>query len=135
MFTHDGLAVPMNLGYESQGTRSFFATFPLLSLVLEAGGLLVFDELDRDVHPALLPEILGWFYDSERNPHNAQAIVTCHNASLLEHLEKEEVFFTEKQRGGNTTLYGAKDIEGVRRDENMYRKYLGGVYGAIPRLG
>jgi predicted ATPase len=135
MFTHEGLSVPMNLEHESEGTRNFFSEFPRIFYVLESGGLLTLDELDGDIHPALLPEILGWFYDPKRNPRNAQAIVTCHNASLLEHLEKEEVFFTEKRRGGNTILYGARDIEGVRRDENMYRKYLGGVYGAIPRLG
>ena len=27
------------------------------------------------------------------------------------------------------------EVQGVRRDANYYRKYLGGTYGAVPHLG
>jgi predicted ATPase len=83
----------------------------------------------------LLPEILRWFHDPAENPHNAQLWFSGHSASLLEELQKEEIFFTEKDQQGRTSVYGLKDIESVRRSDNFYQKYLGGVYGAVPRIG
>ena len=93
------------------------------------------DEIDNDIHPALMPEIIGWFHDERTNPHNAQLFMACHNASILEHLEKEEIYFTEKTPDGRTQVYGLKDIDGVRRVDNYYKKYLGGVFGAVPNIG
>jgi hypothetical protein len=28
-----------------------------------------------------------------------------------------------------------QDIQSVRRSDNRYRKYLSGVYGAVPQIG
>ena len=58
--------------------------------------MLLLDEMDASIHPIVLPEILRWFHDPKRNPANAQLWITCHNASLLDTLVKEEVLFTEK---------------------------------------
>jgi hypothetical protein len=91
--------------------------------------------MDSTIHPILLPEILHWFHDPVTNPHQAQLWMSGHSASLLEELKKEEIFFTEKDGQGRTKVYGLKDIEGVRRVDNFYQKYLGGVYGAVPRIG
>ena len=93
------------------------------------------DELDAAIHPMILPEIVRWFHDPVRNPHNAQLWTTCHNVSLLEDLTKEEVFFCEKDPAGRTRVYGLRDIQDVRRTDNLYRKYLGGVFGAVPHIG
>ena len=135
LFKHSGLNSELPYVLESKGTQKIFKLFPLITYALGTGGLLVLDEIDNDIHPELLPEIIGWFHDERINPHNAQLIMACHNASLLEHLEKEEIYFTEKTHDGRTQVYGLKDISGVRRVDNYYRKYLGGVFGAIPNIG
>jgi predicted ATPase len=135
IFQHHGLATALPVQFESHGTRAFVRIFPLLNRALITGGIAVIDELDLSIHPVVLPEIIRWFYDTERNPYNAQLWMTCQNASLLEELVKEEVFFCEKDPKGRTTVYGLQDIQAVRRSDNYYRKYLGGVYGAVPRLG
>ena len=135
LFDHAGLSWPLPVQLESQGTRAFIRIFPLLAEALQTGGIAVVDELDLSIHPIVLPEIIRWFHDTERNPHNAQLWMTCQNASLLEELVKEEVFFCEKDSKGRTTVYGLRDIQAVRRNDNYYRKYLGGVYGAVPHLG
>jgi AAA15 family ATPase/GTPase len=135
LFQHHGLAMSLPIQLESHGTRAFIRIFPLLNRALITGGIAVIDELDLSIHPLVLPEIIRWFYDTERNPHNAQLWMTCQNASLLEELAKEEVFFCEKNPKGRTTVYGLQDIQAVRRGDNYYRKYLSGVYGAVPRLG
>lgn len=134
-FEHRGLATPLPVHLESHGTRLFVRIFPLLNQALEIGGVAVVDELDLAIHPLVLPEILRWFHDSERNPHNAQLWMTCNNASLLEDLVKEEILFCEKDDLGRTSVYSLRDVQAVRRSDNYYRKYLGGVYGAVPHLG
>jgi hypothetical protein len=135
LFEHSGLAMPMTFLDESQGTKKFLKAFPILREALITGGVAILDELDSAIHPMLLPEILRWFHDPKENPHNAQLWFSGHSASLLEELQKEEIFFTEKDSQGRTKIYGLKEIESVRRSDNFYQKYLGGVYGAVPRIG
>jgi uncharacterized protein len=135
VFDHEGLAGPLLALNESHGTRQFIKIFPFIALALASGGLAVIDELDLAIHPHLLPEILRWFRDPIRNPRDAQLWMTCQNPSLLEELTKEEIWFCEKDTRGRTTVYGLRDIQAVRRGDNYYRKYLGGVYGAVPHLG
>lgn len=134
-FIHEGLALPMPMSYESHGTREFIKLYPLILSALETGGIAVIDELDTSIHPLILPEILRWFADPGRNPLNGQLWTSCHNASLLEDLIKEEVFFCEKNSSGRTSVYGLSNIKSVRRADNYYRKYLGGVFGAVPHVG
>ena len=121
--------------YESHGTRQFLKLFPLISDSLSTGGIAIIDELDAAIHAMILPEIIDWFHDPDRNPRNAQLWMTCHNVSLLEDLSKDEIVLCEKTRRGRTATYGVNDIKGVRRDDNYYRKYLGGVFGAVPQIG
>ena len=135
IFNHHGLDRSIGLAVESQGTKQFVKIFPTLKKALESGGIAVIDELDSTIHPAFLPEILRWFQDPKENPRNAQLWFSGHSASLLEELQKEEVFFTEKDGLGRTRIYGLKDIDAVRRSDNFYQKYMGGVYGAVPRIG
>jgi AAA15 family ATPase/GTPase len=135
VFTHQGLGSNLPLFMESQGTKQFIKVFPSVRDALDSGGVAVLDELDSAIHPMLLPEILRWFRDPGENPHNAQIWFSAQSVSLLEELKKEEIFFTEKDSQGRTRIYGLGDIESVRRSDNFYQKYLGGVYGAVPRIG
>jgi hypothetical protein len=135
LFEHVGLQQPMPWILESHGTQNFIKFFPLLDGPLSRGGMAVIDELDTTIHPALLPEIIRWFHDPERNPHRAQLWMTCHSAPLLEELRKEEIFFTEKDSRGRARIHGLRDIQGVKRADNHYRKYLSGEYGGLPIIG
>ncbi|WP_425403806.1 AAA family ATPase [Hwanghaeella sp.] len=134
-FNHTGLRRPLPLFFESDGTKNFVNVFPRLAHALANGGVAIMDELDTDLHPNLLKEIVSWFHDPNQNKKDAQLILSCNSASLLHYLEKDEIFFTEKSSFGTTRIYGLKDIEDVRRTENFYKKYLSGEYGAIPNFG
>lgn len=134
-FRHNNLELEMPWYLESHGTQSFIKVFPLLIIALKQGGVAVVDELDQSIHPMILPEIIRWFYDAERNPLDAQLWMSSHSVSLLEDLTKEEVVLCEKDELGRTQIFSLMDVEGVRRSENLYKKYLGGVYGAIPHIG
>lgn len=135
LFKHEGLHQEMPWRFESQGTRSFIRIFPFLLLALQRGGIAVIDELDQSIHPLILPEILRWFYDPVRNPHNAQLWMSCHSAPLLDDLVKEEVVLCEKDHRGRSRVFSLMDVQAVRRVDNLYKKYLGGTYGAVPQIG
>jgi hypothetical protein len=135
LFKHQGLPVDMPLSLESHGTRSFIRIFPYLLLALQSGGIGLIDQLDVSIHPLILPEIIRWFYDADRNRFDGQLWMSCHSASLLDDLSKEEVVFCEKDKNGRSRIYSLMDIGSVRRSDNLYKKYLGGVYGAVPQIG
>jgi AAA15 family ATPase/GTPase len=102
---------------------------------LETGGIFAIDEMDSALHPLILPEVIQQFYDHEgHNPHNAQLWLSCHAASLLDDLNKEEIVICEKDLEGRTSVFSLMDVK-VRRDENHYRKYLSGAYGGVPLIG
>ncbi len=135
IFNHEGHGGIMPWVLESHGTRSFIRVFPWLSRALSGGGIAVLDELDVSIHPLVLPEIIRWFYSTDRNPHDAQLWMSCHAVSLLEDLTKEEIVLCEKDRQGRSTMFSLTDVRPTLRKDNFYRKYMGGEYGAVPRIG
>jgi predicted ATPase len=135
LFKHAGLAVEMPWLMESHGTRAFIKMFPFIISALDSGGVAVIDEMDTAIHPNMLPELVRWFYAaSGRNALDGQLWLSCHSASLLDELNKEEIAICEKDRQGRSHVYSLMDVK-VRRDENHYRKYLSGAYGGVPHLG
>jgi AAA15 family ATPase/GTPase len=134
-FHHVGLDDYIMFEEESRGTQCSIELVAHLYLVLKKGSICIIDELDSDLHPLILPELLRWFSDPERNPKNAQLFFTAHNPALLNELEKEQIFFTEKPYGEATHVYSAADIKGLRREPSLMKKYLSGELGAIPHIG
>ncbi|MDZ3836805.1 MAG: AAA family ATPase [Rhodospirillales bacterium] len=134
-FTHDGLDGTVGLSEESNGTQSFMMKFPSFWLSLAKGLPALIDEFDIDLHPMLLSEMLTWFQDPAINRHQAQLFFAAHNVSIMEALEKEEIYLIEKSRDGASSIIGLKDVRGVRREPSLQRKYLGGVFGAVPNIG
>ncbi|HTH49718.1 MAG TPA: AAA family ATPase, partial [Candidatus Limnocylindria bacterium] len=134
-FRHSGLDCDIVMAQESSGTRRFIEIFPLLQYVLDTGGIAIIDELDADIHPLVLPELFRWFYDQARNPNKAQMLFTAHNPAILDMLEKEQVFFSEKPGGKPTRIYGAREVKGLRREPSLMKKYMSGELGAVPHIG
>lgn len=132
---HHGLDDPVVFENESKGTQHFTFLFPGISFVLDTGHILVADDFDRDLHPDLVLEIISWFHSADRNPHGAQLLCTLHNSTVLEVLEKEELFLVAKSSDGVTDVWSARDIKGLRREPSLYRKYRQGALGALPRIG
>jgi len=135
LFRHHGLDAAILFEEESSGTQHIVSMFPQLHFVLSTGHIAVIDEFDSDLHPSLVPEIFRWFYDRETNPSGAQIFLTAHNSHLLTVLDKEEVVFVEKDRGGNTSATRGLDYEGLRREPNLEDIYMSGALGALPRIG
>ena len=134
-FNHHGLDAPVDLYSESSGTKRLFHLLPRISIALDEGVPVAFDEVEGDLHVDIAGEILGWFRSRDTNPRDAQLFVSSHNVGLLDDLEKEELFIVEKDGGGATRVHGAQDVHGLRRDTRLYPKYRAGVLGGIPKIG
>lgn len=125
---------------ESSGTMKFYAlTGPILE-TLKRGDILVIDELDAKLHPNLVCRLAELFNSRQHNPHNAQLIFNTHDTNLLSSgtFRRDQIWFTEKDRYGASTLYSLADFKqgkSVRKDENLEGNYIQGKYGAIPFLG
>lgn len=76
---------------------------------LQTGSVVIFDELDASLHPTLSVELLGIFRSPVTNPHGAQLIFTSHDTSLLNHLNRDEVWLTEKRLDGSTRYQHTTD--------------------------
>ena len=135
VFRHHGLAVPVVLHAESAGARHLAHIFPLLEYVLRTGGLAIMDSLDSDFHTELALEVLNWFRAEETNPNKAQLICSLHNPSILDDMEKEEIYIVEKDGDGVTRVYGLRDVRGLRRDVSLQKQYRGGYLGGLPVFG
>jgi uncharacterized protein len=128
--------LPFDLADESAGTQTWFALIgPTLS-ALRSGRILLFDEIDASLHPRLSAHLLELFQDPETNPSGAQLVFTTHDTSLLNHLNRDEVWLTEKGNSGATTLTALAEYGGdkVRRSLNLEKAYLQGRFGAVPEV-
>lgn len=139
--TRDGRIVPIPFPQESAGTLKMFALYPFLQDTLEDGSVLLIDELNARLHPLLVRNFLLAFLNPEVNPRHAQIIFTTHDAWQLSNnlLRRDEIWFTEKNDDGVSSLYSLADFEDedgakIRKDENYEKNYLLGKYGAIPTL-
>lgn len=132
----NGQEIPFELVEESAGTQTWFALIGPALTALRRGQVLLFDEIDASLHPKLSARLLELFQDPKTNPRGAQLIFTTHDTSLLNHLNRDEVWLTEKGNDGATTLTALAEYGGdkVRRSLNLERAYLQGRFGAVPEL-
>ncbi|MEV8637178.1 AAA family ATPase [Streptosporangium sp. NPDC051023] len=128
--------VPLEFAAESEGTRTWFRLIGPVLDALKAGSPLLFDELDASLHPTLSMQLIRLFHDPATNPRGAQLIFTSHDTSLLNHLNRDEVWLTEKTEDGATRLGALAEFAGerVRRSQNLEKAYLHGRFGALPEV-
>ena len=121
---------------ESDGTRKLMALAPAIESALHTGGILLVDELERELHPMLADYIIAKFQSKTTNPKGAQIVFTTHNTELmnLELLRKDQLYFVDKRdKDGVSELYTISEFS-TRTTENIRKGYLVGKYGAIPDI-
>ncbi len=119
---------------ESNGTRILASLLVLCLSALEQGKILVVDELDRALHPALFIEIVRLFKSKRYNKHNSQLIFTAHETGILDAdlLRISEVCIVSKTLQKGTETCRIADFDGVRNILNFRKQYLNGSFGGIP---
>jgi len=138
-FEHEdnkGSLVPMDFeAEESAGTQRFFSLLGPWLDTLEEGYTVFIDEIDTSLHPLLVRELLKLLFCAENNQSGAQILFTTHNPVFLDKtlLRRDQIWFTEKDDAGATTLYPLTDYK-ERGEAAIGKRYLAGVYGGIPFL-
>jgi len=121
---------------ESIGTITLYGLGALMLLILNRGDILVIDELDNSLHPKLCKFLIKLFHHPLTNPRNAQLIFASHETTLLdkELLRKDQIWFTEKNKYGETQLFSAQDFDKVKGDEPFDLWYMQGKFGGQPNI-
>ncbi|MBC7303877.1 MAG: AAA family ATPase [Nocardia sp.] len=132
--TADADRLPFEYRDESAGTQTWFELIGPVLIALRHGGIVLFDELDASLHPTLTAQLIKLFALRNSNPHGAQLLFTSHDTNLLNHLNRDEVWLTEKSANGSTRFAALSDFAGerVRRSTNLESSYLSGRFGALP---
>lgn len=132
----EGTPIAMNFDEEeSAGTRRFFSLLGPWLDILDHGYTVFIDEIDTSLHPLLVRELLNLLFCPKNNPHGAQIVFTTHNPVFLDQslLRRDQIWFTEKDESGATSLYPLSDYK-ERGKAALGKRYLAGVYGGIPFL-
>lgn len=137
-FVHrtEGEPVTFDLEDESAGTQTWFGLIGPAFAVLRFGRILLLDEIDASLHPRLSARLIEIFQDPETNTRGAQLVFTSHDTSLLNGLNRDEVWLTEKAPSATTRLVALAEFGGerVRKSLNLERAYLQGRFGAVPEV-
>jgi len=120
----------------SVGTNAMFALGGMILKQFEKGGLVVFDELDNSLHPKITRFFIQLFHNPNINKANAQIIFSTHEPLLMDKdmFRSDQIWFTQKNRFGETELYSAQDFDGVREDIPFDKWYMAGKFGALPKI-
>ena len=124
---------------ESHGTGMWWLLSGWILNTLIKGSVLVIDEMDMGLHPALVSEAVNLFQSPESNKNNAQLIFTSHAISLLDRkssdhgLRRDQFLVVEKNHFGASQVFPLSDMV-KQKDEAILRRYLAGYYGGIPLL-
>lgn len=119
---------------ESKGTRSLFVIGGIILDALEAGRVLIVDEFEKNLHPDITRFLISLFHNPLTNPRNAQLIFATHDITQLsdDHFRRDQVWFTEKNTFGVTSLFRCSDIKGIRMGTPLDKWYATGRFGATP---
>ncbi len=125
---------------ESNGTQRFFALVGIVLDTLDNGSLLVVDELECSMHPLLTFKLVELFQSPDTNPKGAQIVFATHDSTLMTPalFRRDQIWLTEKQRSGATSLFSLSDIQPEKRPrqrEAFEANYLAGRYGGVPNFG
>jgi predicted ATPase len=79
----------------SDGTVHLIAL--ILALFFERGEIVVIEEPERNIHPALISKVAGMLKDASRHK---QVIVTTHNPELVKHVDLEDLLLVHRDEEG-----------------------------------
>ena len=121
---------------ESIGTIRLYVLGAVMLVMLERGSILLIDEIDNSLHPKLCKFLIKLFHHPSTNPLNAQLIFASHETTLLDRelLRKDQIWFTEKNKYGETQLFSVQDFEKVKGDEPFDLWYMQGKFGGQPNI-
>ncbi len=119
---------------ESSGTKQLFTIGGAILDALDKGKPILIDEMDIYLHTNISKMLITLFQNKRINNKNAQLIVATHDVNLLDRtlFRKDQIWFTEKDEYGVSSLYTLQDFTDVREDTPFDKWYMAGKFGAVP---
>ena len=126
--------IGMGLESESEGTKILFFLAPFLKYAFDNNKVIIIDELEKSLHPAIVEYIIKMINNKKINKSNSQLIFTTHAINLLnlELFRRDQIWFAEKNYKTAVSDLFPLDSFSVRKDENIQKGYINGRYGAVP---
>jgi hypothetical protein len=120
---------------QSSGTKSLYYNLIWYKFILDAGGILILDEFDINLHPLILPNLIELFLNKESNKYDAQLLFSTHNTGILDFLGKYRTYLVNKE-SNESYCYRLDEIPGdiLRNDRKISTIYKSGKIGGIPRI-
>ncbi len=141
-FVHQGKSSrPIEFSDESSGTRKLYNIAGDWWRLANEPVTLLADELSASLHPRLLDGLIRAVNDAPAD-RRSQLIFATHDTGLLESrdglppaLRRDQVYFTKKDDEGASELYALAEFkEDARPVHNIRKRYLSGLYGALPSV-
>lgn len=118
--------------YESRGTKSLFVDLLHIIICTDSyGQILVLDEIEIGLHPEAVNKLVQ-FIAEKFSKEKKQFIFATHYYDFLKKFDSQQVYLVEKKKHASE-VYRLDELK-VRPDENYYKKYLSGAYGAYPEI-
>lgn len=120
---------------ESAGTLQLIVLLEKIQLAFSQSYLLIFDEIELQLHQNLIAYLIGLFENPSQNLQGGQLLFSFHNTALMEILKPNQLWFTEKNDQGQTEIFSAADFTDIQEIEkrNLEELYRIGRFGAKPR--
>jgi hypothetical protein len=119
------------LHYESRGTQALFCEIGRILLFLNIGSILVSDEIETGLHPEAVNKLIN-FVTEELVNKKKQFIFSSHSLDFMKKFDAQQIFLVEKEE--NVSELFRLDELRLRSEENYYKKYQSGAYGAFPKI-
>ncbi|MCY4512229.1 MAG: AAA family ATPase [Bdellovibrionales bacterium] len=120
------------LANESHGVFNLFSKMFFILKSIKNGGLVAIDELEFGIHPQAVSRILHLFMENINQ--KGQILFTTHMAPVLMDLNKYQVYLVEKNKYNESEIFRLDQVEGVRPEDNLFKKYMAGAYGGFPDI-
>lgn len=134
----DGTNVKFEMRQESDGSQRIIDLLPAFLEISASRSqkVCVIDELDRSLHTLLTRQLIEAYLGNCSNESRSQLLITTHDALLMDQkiLRRDEMWITERDAYGNSTLYPFSDFKDVRYDKDIRKSYLQGRLGGVPRI-
>lgn len=130
---NNGDLIYFNLENESDGTKHLFGMLGLILNIIKNNNILVFDEIEKSLHPELTKFLVELFNNTNNK---SQFIFTTHDTNLLDNelMRKDQIYFTQRNKQYATELYSLYDFSDFRDTLDFEKAYLDGKFGAVPQI-
>lgn len=142
-FVHAGVHDhSIDFANESGGTQKLFNLSNDWWTLAHEPITLLADELGAGLHPRLVDKLVRAVNQPTSAGTRSQLVFVTHETGLLESMDglppalrRDQVYFTRKDTQGATELYSLAEFkDDARPVHNLRKRYLSGLYGAIPSL-